>query len=368
MKNGKTLSLTARLCIGASLLLLIPGLIAGFLYTGIVRKEAQAIVLDQMTERITWRRDQIASQLDGLWKEVQALSQEIDAANPIKLRDRLTLISQVDRRFSWIGFADVEGKVLVSSNGMLEGANVAKRPWFASGLNGPFAGDVHEAVLLQNLLPKRDEPYRFIDFAAPVKTADGRTAGVLGAHLDWKSVKDTIDSFTSVGVDTMLISQNRQVLHGPASVTGQELAGGAAVAATAGSQVSRIERWVDGKDYFIVTLPLSTAQSPSFGWSLLMRRDGATLSAHMDALTQSYLLIVGGATLASLLLIYLLIYVNARPVSRNAEFATDLASTQNAGIPPEPIGCEEAAKLAVALTKLQSLLSKDPGGRLRRVS
>src|SRR5688572_20498623 len=108
MKNGKTLSLTARLCIGASLLLLIPGLIAGFLYTGIVRKEAQAIVLDQMTERITWRRDQIASQLDGLWKEVQALSQEIDATNPTKLRDRLTLISQVDRRFSWIGFADVE--------------------------------------------------------------------------------------------------------------------------------------------------------------------------------------------------------------------------------------------------------------------
>lgn len=367
-KTMKALPLALRLSIGATLLILVPALIAGVMYTTTARKQTETAAFSELTDRAVWRRNQFTHQLDSLWREVRRLADELEPTDPGKLRERLTLLSRADQRFSWIGYADVQGKVIVSSNGMLEGADVGKRPWFTSGLKAPFAGDVHEAVLLKNLLPRRDEPYRFIDFAAPIKIADGTTVGVLGAHLDWKWVKDTIDGFSASDIETMLISQSRQILHGPARIVGQELSGGAAVAAAQGEEVARIESTQDGGDYLTVSLPIASGtDAPVFGWSLLLRRDASLLAAQTTGLTQAYLKIVGAATLVSLLLIYVMIYWNVLPVSRNAAFAEHLADKGEAGIPPDPVGCDEAARLAVALTKLQSLVRKEQGGLIRKV-
>lgn len=88
--------------------------------------------------------------------------------------------------YAWIGLTDTNGHVLVSTGGLLEGADVSTRPWCVEGRAAPFVGDVHEAILLAALLPNPTrEPLRFLDFAAPVYAPDGRFAGVLGAHLGW---------------------------------------------------------------------------------------------------------------------------------------------------------------------------------------
>ncbi len=51
--------------------------------------------------------------------------------------------------YAWIGLAGPDGRVLVSTSGLLEGEDVSSRPWFAAGRQGPAALDVHEAKLLQ---------------------------------------------------------------------------------------------------------------------------------------------------------------------------------------------------------------------------
>jgi len=95
--------------------------------------------------------------------------------------------------YAWIGLTDPSGRVLVASGSLLEGLSVAGHPWFGAALEGPHLGDVHDAVLLANLLSETtdmpaspdDEPLRLVDVAAPVTDADGDIRGVLGAHLSW---------------------------------------------------------------------------------------------------------------------------------------------------------------------------------------
>ncbi|PMY44289.1 GGDEF domain-containing protein, partial [Pseudomonas sp. GW456-L12] len=76
------------------------------------------------------------------------------------------------------------------------GQAVQQRPWFQAGLRGEYTGDPHEAVLLAKLLPglPNGEPLRFIDFAAPIRNADGQVIGVLGAHAHWSWVTHIVES------------------------------------------------------------------------------------------------------------------------------------------------------------------------------
>ncbi len=107
--------------------------------------------------------------------------------NPDALRVVLDRMQQSYPDYAWIGFARMDGKVMAATKGMLEGASVAQRPWFIEGVQKPFAGDVHEALLLAKMLgPRTDsEPFRFVDVAYPVRNPVGEVIGVLGAHLSW---------------------------------------------------------------------------------------------------------------------------------------------------------------------------------------
>lgn len=51
-------------------------------------------------------------------------------------------------------------------------------------LKGRFIGDVHDAVLLAKPLPNpTGEPLQFMDISESVKDSNGKTLGVLAAHL-----------------------------------------------------------------------------------------------------------------------------------------------------------------------------------------
>ena len=94
--------------------------------------------------------------------------------DPVELRRALEQLQETFSDFAWIGFADVDGKVVASTGGLLQGESVAARPWFKEGLQRIAIGDVHEAVLLASLLTQRTtgEPYRFVDLAFPVSDSE----------------------------------------------------------------------------------------------------------------------------------------------------------------------------------------------------
>jgi hypothetical protein len=153
--------------IGA-LLMLVPAIVAGAMFTNAMQHRAEVA----NSARLRLLGEIIASQLGQrmheLWQDVEGMARVVRLEDPEEIRRQFTLLGQVDRRYTWIGVADVQGKVIAASQGMLEGASVAERPWFRRGLNGPAAVDVHEAVLLAKLLPATPEPRRFVDFSAPM--------------------------------------------------------------------------------------------------------------------------------------------------------------------------------------------------------
>jgi diguanylate cyclase (GGDEF)-like protein len=167
-----------------------------------------------------------------LFAELQPM-QPLWQDHPGELRDALEAL-QRSFDFTWIGFVDPEGKVVASTGGLLQGRSVAERPWFRHGLEGAAVGDVHEAVLLASLLTQRarNEPYRFVDIAVPVRDGSGKLLGVLGGHLDWSWASNLITEVESSAGDTetrlSILSKGGMVLVGPEKETirygGDELA------------------------------------------------------------------------------------------------------------------------------------------------
>ena len=147
--------------------------------------------------------------LQGMWQGDHAA-----------LRKALEQLQNSFTDFAWIGFVQPDGKVVAATKGMLEGASVAQRPWFRTGLNDPMVGDVHEAALLASLLAKRadGEPHRFVDIALPIRNGDGVLIGVLGAHLDWQWAQNIIARSKALDQDAdtslMVMSKAGTVLVG----------------------------------------------------------------------------------------------------------------------------------------------------------
>lgn len=116
--------------------------------------------------------------------------------NPSTLRTTLDDLASREPTYAWIGFADTQGTVIASSQGLLQGRDVSARPWFKSAIHAPYFGDPHEALMLaKELAPLTGgEPLRFVDVALPVADNTGATMGVLGAHLHWHWVHDVIEA------------------------------------------------------------------------------------------------------------------------------------------------------------------------------
>jgi diguanylate cyclase (GGDEF)-like protein len=155
-----------------------------------------------------------------LFSKLQPL-QRLWQAEPDQLRGALEQLQRVYKEFAWIGFAGVDGTVLASTGGLLQGKSVAARPWFKEGLQRMAVGDVHEAVMLASLLTQRAsrEPYRFVDLAMPVRDADGRLLGVLGGHMNWDwattVIQDVEDNIGGSEIKLSIISKAGAVLLGP---------------------------------------------------------------------------------------------------------------------------------------------------------
>ncbi len=118
-----------------------------------------------------------------------------DLAQPAVLHS-LEQRRNLREEYAWMGVTDPQGTVVQAVDGILQGQSVAQRPWFIEGQAGLYAGDVHKALLLEKLLPPQpsSEPLRFIDIAAPIRNPHGALVGVIGAHIHWRWVTQTVQA------------------------------------------------------------------------------------------------------------------------------------------------------------------------------
>ncbi len=142
--------------------------------------------------------------------------------DPATIRQTLEQLQSSYPDYAWIGYATPDGTVRAATQGMLEGQSVQARPWFQDGLKGPAVGDVHEAKLLAKLLgpSPNNEPFRFVDVAAPVRDDAGRVVGVIGVHLSWTWADETRQSILASqpqagGKSIWILSGDGTMLLGP---------------------------------------------------------------------------------------------------------------------------------------------------------
>lgn len=170
------------------------------------------LVVDRMTEE-RFRQDhgrtlahsalRTADRLDQdlfeRYRDMQTLATHDHLPNPETLApDRRILLETFQRLYpgyAWIGLAGPSGRVLVSTNGLLEGADVSQQPWFQAARAGPYVGDGMQASLpVAGSSNPNGVSSRFVDIAVPVTDEQGRLHGVLGAYLSWDWAREVVAS------------------------------------------------------------------------------------------------------------------------------------------------------------------------------
>jgi diguanylate cyclase (GGDEF)-like protein/PAS domain S-box-containing protein len=273
--------------------------------------------------------------------------------------------------YAWIGMTDTSGKVLVGTKGMLEGADVSKRPWYVSAYRDEHLTDMHEALMLAKLLPNPStEPERFFDVAFPYRRADGEILGILGTHLSWQWAQDIEDSVLRPlakrkSVETMIVSRKGRVLLGPPRYRDAELH----LTSFAASQNKRngfvTETWPDGKRYLVGFSQSQGFRSyPGLGWTVLVRQDLEEAYRPVYELKRKVFLV----GLIAAALISTLLWAIARrvtgPLRTIARHADALRLGMNTHIPPVKSQLTEVRVLERALNALLgNLREKEEGLR-----
>jgi hypothetical protein len=296
-----------------------------------------------------------ARALNEDWATLTVIADQLAQRDPEALRLALDLTARVGTRVSWVGFAGVDGVVAVSSNGVLMGADVAARPWFQRGLNGDFAGDVHEALLLNSILGGSEtEPLRFIDLASPVVDMDGEVKGVLAFHINFDWAKAHLaETARSLEVDLYLVNQAGEVIFATDG-SSHELEGLHAFrSAAAGVASSGRELWPDGATYFSTVIPqVRYGDLPSFGWRLVARIAPEKDAEARIELTWAIMRVLVAAGFGLMFLTVLFSRLFILPVGELAKNATRIAHGSD-DYPLESRSSAELATLSAALATLQ---------------
>ncbi len=259
-------------------------------------------------------------------------------------------------RISWIGYADLNGQVLNASGDLLVGADVSARPWFINGLKGPYAGDVHAAVLLSKILAADDPAdLRFVDFAMPVRNDSGQITGVVAVHINFAWAQRYLkEQAETLGLTLFLSSATGDVIMSTNDTTPTQDEVRILRDAPSGAEAASMEVWPDGKGYFASLVPQVTYRDmPNFGWRLVGRLDGTSFTASLGWLTGEGAAAAAGLICLLGMITVVFVFAFIRPIERLGQAAEQIADGQKI-YPPDLTRTREMSQLSAALARFQS--------------
>ena len=240
------------------------------------RKEAQLRL-----QQLSWQMRDSLNRVTGSAMVTVRLLSELPQVRfyekPEATRQVLESIQRAVPDYAWIGVADAEGKVRASTHGMLEGARVDARPWFQTGIKSAHATDYHPALLLNTLLPKSTDPWRFIDMSAPLRDDAGAVRGVVGVHMSWQWVRNRArqlltPALREYGAEVLVVRADGTVLLGPENMVEKKFDSPSLRLAQQGATGSLREQGADGRVYLTGYSRTGTGGDPAtLQWSVLVR-------------------------------------------------------------------------------------------------
>lgn len=321
--------------------------------------QSLALLADEMQDKLDRAMFERLRSLDNMAALGKLLQKE---DTPEALRASLEKFQSAYSDYSWIGFADADGKILSATGGEYEGRNVKDQVWFRKGLEQAYVGDVK----LPNTPQTSRIPHEghgaseFIDLAVPV-SGDKGTAGVLGGTLSsgWaEEVRDTLlgSMRDSIPADVIVLNEARQVLFGPDNLTGKTLDLPSIRAARPGKAGFSVERWPDGTSYV-------TGYSKSDGyrsytglnWIFLVRENQSLAFAPVHSLQTTILISGAGFAALAAMLAWILAGKLSQPLLQLADAAEGMRRGRKIEF-PQVGGYEEARILSQSLRSLVSEL------------
>lgn len=325
------------------------------------REEAQ-LRLQQLSWQMRDSLDRVIEQAVGDAKLLTELPQVRHARNPEAARRVLESLQRTFPDYAWIGIAEMDGVVSAATGRQLEGADVSKRPWFEAGAQGVHATDYHPALLLEKILPRRPDPWRFVDVSGPILDGEGKAAGVLALHLSWEWARNharklLTPALRQYGAEILVVRNDGTVMLGPAELVDRKLDTASLRLARQGMTGSLRETWPDGRVYLTgYSRTGDLLDTRSLRWSVLVRQtedramEGAVDLQHR-MLAGSVLLALALAGVAALLARRL-----TRPISALRRAIEGITAASAAGRPPPPIprvdGFLEAEMLSGTMREL----------------
>lgn len=294
-------------------------------------------------------------------REIETLA-ALDAAGdeavaPSRWRTLLERMQRALPHHSWIGVTDADGRVIAATGGLLEGRSVAQRPWFANARQGPVMGDVHEALLLQSLLPPAagGEPLRLLDFSAP-RIREGRFQGVIGAHFSLRAAEERRlrvlhTQAAAAEIELLVLDERGRRLLGPDTPA-------LPAALPAPGADPAVLAWGDGQTYLTARVAApAPPERPNLGWSVVARQP--THVALADGRRQQAAIALAGG-LAAVLFGLAGVWLAGRFTAPWQRLATEAAAAMphDTAIPhgSAPAAGDELGQLAQSLSELLAML------------
>lgn len=327
-------------------------------------EQDQTALLEQVATTMMSRLDQDLSTRGG---EIKFLSQR----NTLKDGTVSTAIKQAILEgirasypyYAWIGITDAQGNILVGTDGVLVGKNVAQRDWFLLGSQGLHFGDAHDAFLLAKLMPKPkwdDLPLRLVDISAPLHDDNGQFLGVICGHLnlDWafEARNRILDQLSKQQLDLIVLNRDGKVLMGTPELP--SLSVNLAVLTTLihnqpNLPSTQVETWPDGVRYLTTAVKeTGFADYPGMGWTVVARKTESTAFASAKQLGWTIAGLTTAATLIFVLLISNVISRQLRPLEQISELAEHISHNNLSVTLPKPTGKDELSVLASNLSDL----------------
>lgn len=279
----------------------------------------------------------------------------------------MELRTQSHSEYAWMGVADIKGNVRQAVHGLLVNQSVLERPWFKAGLQGPYTGDPHEAVLLAKLLPANasGELLRFIDFAAPISTADGTVVGVLSAHVHWSWMTRIVESAilregATADLEVLIVNGDGVVLY-PQQMIGQKRPELLATQRLSTSEKpAGTPEWTENADYLSSVLKVPTPPSANLAWYIVVRQPLDTALQPARVLFYKLLILGVVAALVFGLVAYYLAQHMSRPIEQLAKAAKQVEAKQPGADFPQTHSVREIAQLGQSIQSMtESLLTKE---------
>ncbi|MBL4834472.1 MAG: diguanylate cyclase [Pseudomonas sp.] len=274
---------------------------------------------------------------------LQVFSQIDSLRDPQSRIEQTRILDQLRVRMpalAWIGLLGADGTVNVGSDRILEGVNIAHRPVYKDALGGLFIGDVHEAVLLESLLPNpTGESMTFVDISWPIRAADGELLGVLATHLSWSWAEEISRSLLSETqqrrqAEFFVLSSDGTVLLGPPDWLGRNARDFLPPVQHASLGDWRVVEWPGEGSYLTgVALADGHADYPGLGWSIVARKPLAVADQPADDIQRTIFLAGSLLALVFAILGWLLSGYLTAPLKRIARTADRLSAGENVQMP-----------------------------------